>query len=201
MKLSESGDARIRGYLYILGRSLKSFLPREMALDALREIESHVRERLEQTDAAESEETAVARVLAELGPPLQVARAYSAEIAVEAALATGGMGAVSRALWRLASTTVAGFFATLGLFVGYVLGLGLVATSVLKPIFPENVGLFIVDGIPRSFGAQFPVPPNAQVWGGYWVVPLSLAAGLGVLVLTHRWARAYLLWWRSRTST
>jgi uncharacterized membrane protein len=196
MRLSEVGEARVRGYLFVLGQSLRSFLPRDVARDALQEIETHVRERLEQIAPQGDERGAVERVLEELGPPLRVAQAYSAELTVEEALTTGRSGAILRALWHLATTTVAGFAATLGLFIGYVLGGSFIVVAALKPIFPDNVGLFVVDGVPRSFGADFPIPPGAQVLGGYWVIPISLALGLGILVLTHRGARSFLSWWR-----
>jgi hypothetical protein len=48
----------------------------------------------------------------------------------------------------------------------YIIGAAFILTAALKPIFPANVGLFVVDGIPRAFGAQFPVPAGAEVWGG-----------------------------------
>src|SRR4030095_11956553 len=51
---------------------------------------------------------------------------------------------------------------------------------------------------PRGGGGGFPVPRGAEVWGGYWVVPLCLALGLAVLVVTHRCARRFLSWWRER---
>lgn len=198
MNLGKTGEARVRGYLFVLGRSLKTFLPKDVAADSLREIESHIRERLAQAEAVPDDAAAVEGVLAELGPPLRVAQAYSAEMTLDEAVTTGRLGATVGALWHLATTTAGGFFAALGLFVGYVAGAAFVVTGVLKPIVPGNVGLFVVDGIPRSFGAQFPAPAGAEVWGGYWVVPICLAVGLGVLVITHRCARRFLSWWRRR---
>ena len=41
MTLSDVGQSRIRGYLFILGRSLRSFLPRDVVEDAVKEVESH----------------------------------------------------------------------------------------------------------------------------------------------------------------
>lgn len=198
MKLGETGEARVRGYLFVLGQSLRAFLPRDVAQDALREIESHVRERLDQLEPQPSEKEAVERALGELGPPLRVAQAYSTELAVDEALASDRAGAVLRALWRLATTTVAGFAAALLLFIGYAVGGSFLIVALLKPVFPDNVGLFVVDGVPHSFGANFPGPPGAQVLGGYWVIPISLALGLGILVLTHRGAARFLTWWRRR---
>lgn len=198
MNLSEAGEARVRGYLFVLGRSLRAFLPAEVAAESVREIESHLRERLGQADSQPNESAAVERVLAELGPPLRVAQAYAAEMTVDEAVTTGRTVAIARALWHLATTTARGFFAALGLFVGYATGAAFVITAALKPIFPANVGLFVIDGIPHSFGAQFPPPRGAEVWGGYWMVPVCLAMGLAVLVVTHRGARRFLSWWRER---
>jgi uncharacterized membrane protein len=200
MTLSETGEARVRGYLFVLGQSLRASLPRDLAQDAVREIESHLRERLDQLEPApeQKEKDAVERVLLELGPPLRVAQAYSTELTVDEALASQRAVAVLRAVWRLATTTVAGFAAALGLFVGYVCGGSFLVIAMLKPVFPRNVGLFVVDGVPHSFGASFPGPPGAQVLGGYWIIPISLALGLGILVLTHRGAGRFLAWWRGR---
>ena len=68
----------------------------------------------------------------------------------------------------------------------------------MKPIFPNNVGLLVVNGIPRSFGAQFPTPPGGTVYGGYWIIPVSIACGIAVLVVTHRAARRFLTHWSER---
>ena len=44
MKLTDSGESRVRGYLYLFERSLRSFLSPEVAADAVREVESHIRD-------------------------------------------------------------------------------------------------------------------------------------------------------------
>ena len=41
MNLSQGGESRVNGYLFVLERSLKSFLPIDIVRDATREIESH----------------------------------------------------------------------------------------------------------------------------------------------------------------
>jgi hypothetical protein len=70
----------------------------------------------------------------------------------------------------------------------------------MKPIFPNNVGLWTVNGIPRGLGAQFPIPPDIELRGGYWIIPLAAACGLAILVGTHRGARKFLAWWKTRSS-
>lgn len=201
MKLSDTGEARVRGYLFVLERSLKTFLPGEVATDAVREIESHLRERIESATATPDERQAVEKILAELGPPLRVAQAYSAERTIDEAVVTGRLIPIARAILHLAVTTVGGFFAAFSLFCGYLIGLIFLALGALKPIFPNNVGLWVVNGesgLSTNLGAQFPVPVNQHAAGGYWIIPICLLFGLGILVLTHRGARKFLSWWRTR---
>jgi len=195
--LSEAGESRIRGYLYVLQQSLAGALPREVAQDAVREIESHVRDRVAATSAAD-ERGALEAILAELGTPLRVAQAYSAERTLDEALVTGRVVPVLRATWHAAVTSIAGFFAALGLLVGYVAGLAFIAIAVLKPIFPHNVGVWRDGpfGMPTSLGAKFPAPGEPS--GGYWVMLVGLALGLAALVFTHRGAKRFLAWVRQR---
>jgi HAAS domain-containing protein len=196
--LSETGESRVNGYLFVLERSLKTFLPGDVVRDAVREIESHVRERVAAADGSPDERTALERILAELGPPLRVAQAYSAERIIDEAVATGRLVPTLRAVWHLAASTVTGFFAGLGLFVGYAIGVSFLIVAALKPIFPNNVGLWTVNGMPRALGAQFPIPPGSELRGGYWIMPIAAVCGLGVLVITQRGARRFLAWWRMR---
>src|SRR5205809_7121984 len=86
--LTETGEARVNGYLFVLERSLKTFLPMDVVRDAVREIESHVSERIAASDGSPNEREALERILLELGPPLRVAKAYSAERIVDEAIAT-----------------------------------------------------------------------------------------------------------------
>src|SRR5450432_2374871 len=148
MQLTDTGESRVNGYLFVLERSLKSFLPPEVVRDAVREIESHLRERIASADGAPNEREVVERILAELGPPLRVAQAYSAERIIDEAVTTGRFVAVIRAVGHLAITTVTGFFAALGLITGYLGSIGFVALAFLKPIFPNNVGIWVHDATP-----------------------------------------------------
>jgi hypothetical protein len=91
-----------------------------------------------------------------------------------------------------------GFFTGLTIFVGYVTSMGFFAIAILKPIFPQNVGIAFVHGIPVGLGANFPVSPDVDLRGGYWVIPLALSFGMGIFIGTHRGARRYLAWWRTR---
>ncbi|MGE5359089.1 MAG: HAAS signaling domain-containing protein, partial [Bacteroidales bacterium] len=199
MTLTEIGEARVRGYLFVFGRSLRSFLPAEVADDAVREVESHIRERLAQVADGGEEKTSVERVLAELGPPLRVAQAYSTEMTLDEAETTGRFVPMLRALWHMATTSLVGFAWALFVFTGWVIGISFLAVAVIKVVFPNNVGMFYVNGQFHSAGASFGLPPGTVVHPfGYWVAPVSLAVGLAALVGTQRASRAILRWLRSR---
>ena len=198
MILSETGQTRVQGYLYVLERSLRGALPRDVAADAVREVSSHIAERIAETGAEPDERQALERILAEVGPPLRVARAYSAELTLDEAVATGRLVPVMRGLLHAATTTAAGFCCVLGLMVGYAVGIGLLLVALLKPVFPDNVGVITVNGIPHAIGAQFPLPPGAVVQGGYWIIPIALVLGFAALVATHRMAQRMLAWMRQR---
>ncbi len=202
MILTEAGESRVRGYLFVLERSLNLGLPREVARDAAREIESHLRERIAAVSASSGERAALEQILAELGPPLRVAQAYSAEHTLDEAVITGRFVPMVRALAHLAATTVLGFLAALGLLTGYLAGAAFLLIGALKPIFPDNVGFWVVNGegsMPTSLGIKFPA--TGAPAGGNWVILIGLVCGLGLLVLTHIGARKFLSWWRRRRAS
>ena len=76
MNLSDAGESRIRGYLFLLEQSLRTFLRRDVAADAVREVESHIRERVLDDDGMPNERDALNRLLDAMGPPHRLARAY-----------------------------------------------------------------------------------------------------------------------------
>jgi hypothetical protein len=199
MQLSETGESRVRGYLYVLERSLRTFLREAVALDAVREVESHIRERVAEVDPMPNERAALESVLEELGAPLTVARAYSLEASAEEAVVTGRFVAVARSLLRIAAMSVGGFFGALGALIGYVTGIGFIVMAALKPFFPDYVGVWVRNGLPTTIGAQFPPPENAHLVGGFWpIIIVFLIVGLAALVGTHVVVRRFLGTWLTR---
>lgn len=197
MNLSDAGEGRIRGYLFVLERSLRTFLPPAVVSDASREVESHIRERVRDADGSPNERDALERILQELGAPLRVAQAYAAEMTMDEAVTTGRVAPVLRAVWHVATTSIGGFFGALALFVGYAMGLAALLVVLLKPVFPHNTGLWLRNGS-VSFGLLFPAPADARLISAPWVFIVSAIAGLAVLVVTHRAARRWIGWLRSR---
>jgi hypothetical protein len=192
MNLSATGESRVRGYLYVLERSIRAAVSPQLAADAAREVESHIRERVAESPGLPNERDALEEILNRLGPPATVARAYSIEMMFEEASTGGRIAAVLRTLFHVASTGIAGFLGALILFIGYITGVAFLSLAAMQPLFPANVGVWMRDGIPVSFGGRFPVPEGYELIGGYWIIPVGLAAGLGILIITHRAARRWI---------
>jgi hypothetical protein len=192
MNLSADGESRIRGYLFMLESSLRTFLKRDVVADAVREVESHIRDRVRETEPMPNERDALERLLEAIGPPHRVARAYSAELAADEAVSTGRLGATARAVLALARNTTEGFFVGIGLLVGYLLAAGCLLVALAKPIFPDNVGLRWIDGEFRGAGFEPWLEPGTVVTHGWWVAGVCAALGILFLWLTHRGTRRYL---------
>lgn len=206
MTLSETSEARIRGYLYLLQQSLESFLPKEVVRDSVREVESHVRERfVEKREKAEKSEAGlvderecVEEVLRALGSPLELSKVYAAEIAIDDALSSGGLVSVWRALGRAARITLGSFFKALASFAGYAASLAFFVIAVTALFFPESVGLLIVNGLPVAYGTVSNLPEGSRLLGGYWNVPIGAALGVFSFWVTHRLTRRWLKTLRER---
>jgi hypothetical protein len=193
MTLSETGESRVRGYLFVLERAMRAASRSSaagLASDAVREVESHIRERVAESDGMPNERDALERILARLGTPDTVARAYSLELILEEAALGGRIGAVVQSVFQAAATSAGRFMLAMLLFMGYTAGLAFILTAALKPIFPNNVGIWVHEGF--SIGAEFPAPAGATPLGGYWIIPICLAVGLGLLIVTHRFARRWI---------
>lgn len=196
MTLSETGESRVRGYLYLLERSLRASVSRTLAQDAVREVDSHIRERIAESTGMPNEREALEVILTRLGSPSTVARAYSLELIMEEAAIGGRVTAVFRSLFHGAGIGVVEFLTALLLFTGYASGWAFISIAILKPIFPNNVGLWVHEGF--SLGGEFPAPEGVMPLGGYWIIPICLLVGLGVLVVTHRFARRWIARMRER---
>jgi uncharacterized membrane protein len=198
MKLTDSGESRVRGYLYLFERSLRSFLSPEVAADAVREVESHIRDAVVEAGDVPDERAALEGILRRLGSPMRVAQAYSLELVMDEA--AGRLMAVLRSLFHGATTGVMAFLAAFGLFVGYAMGIAFIIIAIMKPIFPNNVGFWMTpNGILVSSGVNFPAIRDGLVFHtSYWIIPGALLIGLVLVLGTHVLARRWIAWFGSR---
>jgi len=109
-------------------------------------------------------------------------------------------------LFRRASLSVAGFVVLVSSLVGYFLGVAFILCALLKPIHPQSAGLWsfrdssgdLQLSLRLGFGST---PAGGRDVLGWWIVPVGLLVGFGLMILTTRFATWCLrLYRRSRAS-
>ncbi len=160
----------VKLYLRRLSRALRPLSASDRAA-IVSEIETHIAERTRESKAGEAE------VLASLGDPAALARAYldDHELTCSRAGSTSDSlpaAMLSRVIWSISSFLAGSAAVLLGIF-----GLAFVAVAVLKPIVPRSVGLWIRPGH-FVFGILASPGPAATEVLGLWIVPASLFAAL-----------------------
>jgi uncharacterized membrane protein len=174
-------DKQMENYLATLRMHLAPLTLSERE-EIVKEIAAHVRDSAEQSGAT------VESVLARLEPPEALAKEYRDGLLISRASRSFSPLLLLRATLRVTSKGIAGiavFF--MGLF-GYAVGVGLVITALLKPIFPANTGLWVLDGHVVSSGTLFPppAPPAHEVLGMGYIL-IALVAG-SLTLLTTTWS-------------
>jgi hypothetical protein len=145
--------------------------------DIVEEIRTHVRDRV-----AESGLT-VPETLSRLGPPEELARDYYKGALVRRARSSFSPWIILKASFRWAMTGVHGLSVFLIAIIGYSLGTGLVLCGLLKPLFPEQTGLWIG---PETFQLGFRPEGNPEVHEllGPWFTQISIALGVLSFIVT-----------------
>ncbi len=160
----------------------------------MREIRSHIIERLEHEPG--TSEQACAAILKTLGDPEVIARDYRSEWL---------MARASRLQWlteqasrlhiprlplrtavRWTLTGIQCFIVMMVGIVGYTFAAAFAITAVLKPVFPNNIGLFVSEA-----GVQIAnlVPQGTEILGPSYI-PVALLLGFSFAMGTHgsiRW--------------
>ena len=188
--MNTEGDTpqKIEVYLGRLRSNLRG-LSDEEAMEIVEELRSHLTDRLSGADATNAD---VDTALAALGSPEELAREYLADRALARVELSRSPWSVLKSLFRWASLSVAGVFVFLGCFFGYALSAVLMWCAVLKPIFPTTDGLWVSNpgnDVEISFhlGLGTPSVGSREVLG-WWIVPIGLIGGYGLLMGTTRMA-------------
>ncbi len=161
------------------------------------EIRSHIVERREDTSRPMDE--VVERTLNGLGAPEVLASRYRTEGLLERASTTMSPLLLLRATMRWAMTGIRGFFAFWVLFLGYFLAGGFYLCAILKPFFPDNVGLYW-GPYTYGIGVRVPTEPPSVELLGMWFPPLALACGCLCIIGTTKFVR-WMISKRRRTNT
>ncbi len=187
-----SGDAqqRIEAYLGRLRRRLRG-MNDEDAREIVEELRSHITDKA----AASGQVTAagVDAALAGLGSPEELASQYMTDDLLARAESSRSPLRILESLFRWASLSVAGFLVLLGSIAGYFLGVVFFLCAALKPFHPHSAGLWILPdsagdasiSLRLGFGSA---PAGGREVLGWWIVPLGLVVGCGLVMLTTRFA-------------
>lgn len=150
------------------------------------EIRSHIVERLE--DHSRPMEQIIEETLTGLGAPEVLATRYRTEGLLERASSTMSPVLLLRATMRWAMTGIRGFFAFWLLFVGYFTAAAFYICAILKPFFPDRVGMYWG---PDTYGIgvhmESDLPPNEIL--GMWFSPIALALGCLCIIGTTKFVR------------
>lgn len=159
-------------YLEALGRELRG-LPAALVADLVGELRSHVRDSVGGGEPSRAE---LRHVLARLGSPAELAAQYrDAPLPVTPDRASCVRAGWERVRWRVMNAA-----GVLPLLAVWLLGACLLIAALHKPLAPERVGLWRLDGDEISLHLGFRAAPAAgEELLGWWIVPLGLLAGAG----------------------
>lgn len=156
--------------------------------EILQEIRSHILERLE--DVSQPLPVIVADTLGALGHPESLAQAYRSEGLLQKAAHSFSPLLLLKATLRWAMTAVRGFLVFMVLSVGYTMAASFYGMGLLKPFFPDQIGLWYFPPF-AAFGVLSDSVPLAYRHEllGMWLPPVALALGTLSLVATTRMTR------------
>ncbi|HEV2687220.1 MAG TPA: hypothetical protein VGV35_01660 [Bryobacteraceae bacterium] len=153
--------------------------------DVVSEIRSHIVERLEDTSRPVDE--IVEQTLAGLGSPEALAARYQSEGLLRRASTSMSPLLLLRATLRWAMTGIGGFMVFFVLLIGYTMAAAFYVCAFLKPIFPDNMGLWLSSqGL--NFSYHSAGEPGQELLG-IWFAPVCLFLGCLCIIGTTKLAR------------
>jgi hypothetical protein len=153
--------------------------------DIVGEIRAHIRDR-----AAESG-LSTAEVLDRLGSATALANDYSSGSLLQRASVSFSPWLILRAAFRWSLTGIQGLGVFFVALLGYCMGVGFLICAALKPLFPDEVGMWVGSG---DFNVGFrpgDIPVGREVLGP-WFIPVATIAGAVFTIVTTIVVRALL---------
>ena len=184
MKIASDAQTKIDAYLLKLRGRLQGANDAEVR-EIVEELRSHIMDKA--SAGGEITEAGVDKALIALGSPEELAKEYLTDNLLARTESSRSPVRILGSLFRWASLSVAGFFVLLASIAGYFLGGAFILCALLKPFHPQSAGLWVFpDGAndaTYSLRLGFSsAPAGGRELMGWWMVPLGLAAG-GVLVM------------------
>lgn len=192
MTITGDSQRKIDAYLGRLRGQLRGIKDEEVR-EMVEELRSHVMDKAAASGEVSGEITTagVDAALAALGSPEELASQYLTDNLLARAEVSRSPVQILRSLFRWASLSVAGFFVLLGSIGGYFFGVVLILVALLKPFHPHTAGLWTFPNGSGDFEMSFrlgfgSVPAGGRDVLGWWIVPIGMAVGCGLVMLTTR---------------
>jgi uncharacterized membrane protein len=186
MTMSGDSQQRIDAYFGQLRARLRGIKDEEVR-EIVEELRSHVVDKA--SAFGEVTPAGVDAALAALGNPEELASQYLTDNLLARAVVSQSPPQILRSLFRWASFSVAGFFVLLGSLIGYFFGVVFILVALLKPLHPHTAGLWALPSSSGDFEMSFRlgfgvVPPGGRDVLGWWIVPIGMVVGCGLVMLT-----------------
>jgi len=177
-------SGKIENYLGKLRRNLRGLRDDDVR-DIVEELRSHILDKASEQNLDE--------VLAGLGTPEDLASQYATDSQFARAEVSRTPWSILKSLFRWASLSVAGFFVLMGSLLGYFVGVVLILCGYLKLVHPQTAGIWTtrdaMDDLQISVHLGFgSAPTGAHEVLGWWIVPIGVLGGFGLVMLTTRFA-------------
>jgi uncharacterized membrane protein len=183
-------EKRIEEYLKQV-RSHVRGLRQEQAAEIIAELRSHIAEKAASSGELTLED--VNAVLQALGAPEDLAREYARDDLLARVETSSSPLRLLDSFFAWATVSAAGFLVLIVTIAGYFLGVVFLLVALLKPFHPATAGLWILTdsagdveiSVRMGFGTA---PSNGHELLGWWIVPLGILLGCGLIVLMTRLA-------------
>ncbi len=174
-------EETIERYLLMLRRALRGLPPRECD-EIISEIRAHLRE------SSQLPGCDVQSAIAHLGTPQELAALYLEDTFVQRTAKATSPWSILGGAARLARTSALGFLCFMLSVAGYGGGIGMILTACAKPLFPQQIGLWVGPGIfnfgwhsagqyQGGIGLILATGGPAHELLGWWYIPVALAIG------------------------
>jgi Protein of unknown function (DUF1700) len=181
MTLTAESQKTVDAYLKALRKQLHDLMDEDVE-DIVEEIRAHILDKTSGDEAGDS----VSSTFAALGTPEELASRYRTEELLKRAKMARSPRHILRSVLRWAVITAAGISVFFISVVGYCLGGGLFILGALKLISPHRTGVY---GVFTEHNASLSFQsggPTGHDLLGWWLVPIGLIVGGGLLFLAFR---------------
>lgn len=163
-------------YLHRVNRCSKALGPEEQE-ELLLEIQDHLLESFKQ-ETGESEAHRLLDAIAKIGEPEDFIKPIVADKLLVKASKTYNPKTIVTGLFYYLSISAKHFLLALLFSLGYVTAFIAGVMALLKPFFPNNVGLILYEGGDFVLGVDVDTTGAVGEVLGYWVIPIGLTAAL-----------------------